>query len=93
VSGGTPRTSPDQAKHLEALLLVEMFRADQDVVRVETFPYMTIAVVRGTESAEPACRCYRCGVLLTVELVKVDRQRSFGTADFVRPACDRCWAG
>jgi len=44
---------------------------------------------------EPACRCYRCGVLLTVDTVTVDRivpGAHGGTyrRNNIRPACGPC---
>lgn len=63
---------------------------------IELFPGpLVVAVVTGTEGAEPACRCYRCGQLLTVDTVTVDRIRpgcQGGTyrRDNIRPACGTC---
>lgn len=47
------------------------------------------------ETGEPACRCYRCGVLLTVDTVTVDRiipgcKGGRYVRDNIRPACGRC---
>jgi hypothetical protein len=71
--------------------LVETYRADFDA-----FVYkgvITGAVKRG--DGQPACRCYRCGELLTVETVTVDRRVpgiEGGTYDKsnIRPACGPC---
>jgi hypothetical protein len=64
--------------------LVETYRADEDVV-----------ISLDTMEQVPACRCYRCGRLLTVDTVTVDRIRpgcKGGTyrRDNIRPACGRC---
>jgi 5-methylcytosine-specific restriction endonuclease McrA len=76
--------------------LVLTYRANVDVVAIE-LPYgpVMVEVVAGTEGAEPACRCYRCGVLLTEDTVTVDRIKPGcrgGTyrRDNIRPACGRC---
>lgn len=44
---------------------------------------------------EPACRCYRCGDLLTVDTVSPDRiipgcEGGTYKRNNIRPACDRC---
>lgn len=44
---------------------------------------------------QPACRCYRCGCLLTAATITVDRikpKAHGGTyrRDNIRPACDPC---
>jgi hypothetical protein len=44
---------------------------------------------------EPACRCFRCGILLTIETLTVDRiepGRDGGTyrRENIRPACQPC---
>lgn len=74
--------------------LVETFRADVDV-----HPYAT-STIRGYLGVPhgmgtPACRCYRCGMLLTVDTVTVDRIKPGcrgGTyrRDNIRPACGPC---
>ena len=76
--------------------LVETYRANVDVVVIELFHGpIVVETVRDTEGAQPACRCYRCGVLLTVDTVTVDRIRpgcQGGTyrRDNIRPACGTC---
>jgi hypothetical protein len=67
--------------------LVTAFRADMDVLRVElVHGPLDVPVLPGDSNAMRACRCYRCGALLTVEAVQVDRFGSLG----VRPACEGC---
>ena len=72
------------------------FRADKDVVVIDLFyGPMTVEVETGTEGAQPACRCYRCGVLLTADTVTADRikpgcQGGTYRRDNIRPACGRC---
>jgi hypothetical protein len=44
---------------------------------------------------EPACRCYRCGHLLTVDTVSADRiipgcRGGTYRRNNIRPACERC---
>jgi hypothetical protein len=46
-------------------------------------------------AGEPACRCYRCGVLLTVDTVSADRikpgcQGGTYRRSNIRPACVSC---
>jgi 5-methylcytosine-specific restriction endonuclease McrA len=75
--------------------LVDTYRADVDVVAA-TYPVVrprvrTVSLGRGV----PACRCYRCGTLLTVETVSVDRivPGCLGGTyrrDNIRPACAWC---
>lgn len=74
--------------------LVEAFRANVDLGTVrpgEAWCYRTVPVGHGV----PACRCYRCGVLLTVDTVTADRilPGMLGgryTRDNIRPACATC---
>lgn len=88
--------------------LVETYRANVDLILVEwafggvsldTF-VVTVAELRtfpGVVSAEavPACRCYRCGALLTAETLTVDRiipgcKGGTYRRDNIRPACGPC---
>jgi hypothetical protein len=76
--------------------LVEHYRADLDLPadprhRAALLPFD--GVPRGT--GVPACRCYRCGRLLTVETVSPDRRIpgcEGGTyaRENIRPACEPC---
>ncbi len=76
--------------------LVETFRADRDVITIELHHGpLIIDVDPGTEGSEPACRCYRCGCLLTADTLTVDRIRpgcQGGTyrRDNIRPARGWC---
>lgn len=77
--------------------LVQTYRANRDVVMVEmrSGPPLIVDVNPGTEGSSPACRCYRCGLLLTVETVTVDRivpgcQGGTYRRDNIRPCCGRC---
>lgn len=72
--------------------LVHTYRADVDVAWTAIGPGPH-PVEFGT--GEPACRCYRCGALLTVETVTADRIKpgcEGGTyrRDNIRPACGSC---
>ena len=78
--------------------LVETYRANQDfsIERVEIGGEI-VEHPKGTWPGygEPACRCYRCGVLLTVDTVTVDRITpgcKGGTyrRNNIRPACGPC---
>lgn len=69
--------------------LVETFRADEDYVST------VVGLLGSTELRAPACRCYRCGVLLTTETVTVDRiipgcQGGTYRRNNIRPACGPC---
>lgn len=80
--------------------LVTTYRADVDAVTVPRLqiynndpPVEVIGQVPLGEG-EPACRCYRCGCLLTVDTVTVDRIKpgvKGGTyaRPNIRPACAR----
>ncbi len=70
--------------------LVETFQANRDLVGSWRGSYAT-AVGTGV----PACRCYRCGTLLTVATVTVDRivpgcRGGTYRRDNIRPACASC---
>lgn len=79
--------------------LVDTYRADMDSLVVEVrlsaevvYPIqIEVPLGRG----EPACRCYRCGTLLTVQTVGADRivpgcQGGTYRRDNIRPACGPC---
>jgi len=73
--------------------LVETYRADVDAVELD-FPLL-YALHTELGLGVPACRCYRCGVLLTADTVTVDRIKPGcrgGTyrRDNIRPACAPC---
>lgn len=86
--------SPERRRRRE--WLVACFRANRDVIVIELFHGpMAVEVDLGTEGAQPACRCYRCGALLTVDTVTVDRikpgcQGGTYRRDNIRPACGPC---
>lgn len=69
--------------------LVQTFRADRDASDFD-LP-IAVALYLGV----PACRCYRCGVLLTVETVTADRivpgclGGTYRRSN-IRPACGPC---
>lgn len=71
--------------------LVETFRADVDLNERSRFHDSRISLGDGT----PACRCYRCGSLLTVAMVTVDRivpgcHGGTYRRNNIRPSCARC---
>lgn len=70
--------------------LVATYRADCDVTLV-----IGLVFPVGLGQGSPACRCYRCGILLTVDTVTVDRiiPGALGGTyrrTNIRPACGRC---
>jgi hypothetical protein len=72
--------------------LVETYRADVDADPSYVVPGR-VGVPLGTGA--PACRCYRCGRLLTVNQVSPDRIKPGcmgGTykRENIRPSCDLC---
>lgn len=81
--------------------LVETYRANVDLVLPKPGDaWLSPLSVRRDRpdlwpDAVPACRCYRCGVLLTVDTVTVDRiipgyQGGTYRRDNIRPACGPC---
>lgn len=83
--------------------LVQTYRADVDVVVLKDLPTPTgeikdvlVPVQPGDDPwAVPACRCYRCGCLLTVDTLTVDRiipgcRGGTYKRSNIRPACARC---
>lgn len=88
-SNANDRGSAEDRKRRRAWL-VENFRADADLLRLYG---AEVATLQGM--GEPACRCYRCGSLLTVDTVTVDRivpgcQGGTYRRNNIRPACGRC---
>ncbi len=88
--GTTNRNDRGNAKDRERrrAWLVETYRADADAYPE---PWTVTSVVR----SEPACRCYRCGTLLTVDTVTVDRiipgcKGGTYRRNNIRPACSSC---
>lgn len=82
--------SEDRRKRRE--WLVRTYRADCDVSMIIG---LVFPVPIGTDGAVPACRCYRCGRLLTVDTVTVDRivpgcQGGTYRRSNIRPACGTC---
>ena len=83
--------------------LIATYRADVDVIRAGLHPDdscyadSTLGHPIGMCPAcsEPTCRCYRCGALLTVDTVTVDRivpgcQGGTYRRTNIRPACALC---
>lgn len=86
--------------------LVGQYRADVDVVAVGTdhldltgpaaeFSRRTYLIPVPYGEGQPACRCYRCGVLLTEETLTVDRiipgcKGGTYRRNNIRPACGTC---
>jgi hypothetical protein len=71
--------------------LVATYRADVDAVELPWGDFLETTLGEGI----PACRCYRCGCVLTAETVTVDRIKPGcrgGTyrRDNIRPACGPC---
>lgn len=82
--------------------LVATYRADVDVVVLRNVGGSGQDVLIPVDprcsdfpDRVPACRCYRCGALLTVETVSADRiipgcQGGTYRRDNIRPCCGRC---
>lgn len=71
--------------------LVETFRANVDANPHHDLRCFPVPLGKGNA----ACRCYRCGALLTVDTVTVDRiipgcQGGTYRRNNIRPACARC---
>lgn len=74
--------------------LVATYRANEDVRVLELY-HGSLVVGVNVGAGEPACRCYRCGKLLTVETLTVDRvvpgcQGGTYARTNIRPACGGC---
>lgn len=73
--------------------MVQNWRADTDAR--DRFGVL-IPADTGDPDAVPACRCWRCGKLLTADTVTIDRWPVPGidggkyTVTNTRPACDKC---
>ncbi len=71
--------------------LIATFRANYDLARIPGLGVIMTPVGEG----QPSCRCYRCGTLLTVDTVTVDRiipgcQGGTYRRNNIRPACGSC---
>lgn len=93
-TNGNARGSVTDRKRRRAWL-VETYRANLDVlvVRLGNGQEIHLDTIRGR--GEPACRCYRCGRLLTVQTVTVDRivpgcRGGTYRRSNIRPACGPC---
>jgi 5-methylcytosine-specific restriction endonuclease McrA len=91
-----------QTRIRRRIWLVETYRANVDLVRTPIGTIYGVASV-GTSAEEwapgctqvPACHCYRCGVLLSVDTVTVDRiipgiKGGTYRRNNIRPACLGC---
>ena len=88
-------SSEDRRKR--KLWLIETFRADVDLWKpIPAFPaYEIPAGTRSGEEVQKCCRCYRCGFLLTILTVTVDRivpgcQGGTYRRNNIRPSCQPC---
>lgn len=91
-SNGNARGGSEDRKRRRAWL-VETYRADADLIVIPFDPPVTTQTIRGM--GVPACRCYRCGKLLTVDTVTVDRiipgiHGGTYRRNNIRPACGYC---
>ena len=94
-TNGNRRGSSESRRRRRAWL-VETFRADVDVLA--TLRDATAAAGAAENYPEiwlKACRCYRCGTLLTIDTVTVDRiipgaQGGTYRRSNIRPACGPC---
>jgi 5-methylcytosine-specific restriction endonuclease McrA len=94
-NGNRRGNSEDRRRRRE--WLVETYRANVDLTwdwfGSQRFDWLPVEVSCG--AGEPACRCYRCGCLLTVDTVTADRiipGAEGGTyrRNNLRPACGPC---
>lgn len=102
------RGSAEDRRRRRAWLL-ETYRADVDLGRFEIarwdhstpgsldFAESTLWVYRPVPRGQgvPACRCYRCGCLLTIDTLTVDRIKPGALGgtyarNNIRPACSPC---
>lgn len=94
-TNGNARGGSDERRRRREWL-VQTFRANRDVIVIHLFHGpLVVEVDPGTEGAEPTCRCYRCGVLLTATTLTVDRilpgcQGGTYRRTNIRPACGTC---
>lgn len=91
-SNGNQRGS-SYSRRVRREWLVTTYRANVDVPDFHDLQLPVDGVPLGM--GEPACRCYRCGDLLTVETVTVDRiipgcQGGTYRRNNIRPACGPC---
>lgn len=89
--GGSP------ARRRRREWLVATYRANRNVtvIVMRDGGQLLVDVDLDTEGSFPACRCYRCGQLLTEDTVTVDRiipgcQGGTYRRDNIRPACGPC---
>lgn len=94
-NGNSRGSSEDRLRRRE--WLVATFRADFDlqtlILGSLQAPQHWVPTAR--DEGTPACRCYRCGKLLTVDTVTVDRiipgcQGGTYRRNNIRPACGAC---
>lgn len=95
-TNGNARGGSEERRRRRAWL-IETYRANRDVVviKLREGEPLILDVEPGTEGSSPACRCYRCGLLLTEETVTVDRiipgcRGGTYRRDNIRPACGTC---
>lgn len=75
--------------------LVTTYRANLDVLVVRLGNGTEIRLDTRFGQGQPACRCYRCGRLLTIDTVTVDRivpgcRGGTYRRENIRPACGPC---
>lgn len=97
-SNGNSAGSAEDRRRRRAWLL-ETYRADVDVFSGErggtSFWDKGGVLAAPLGEGDPACRCYRCGLLLLLETLTVDRikpgcQGGTYRRDNIRPACGGC---
>jgi hypothetical protein len=92
-TNGNARGGSDERRRRRAWL-VETYRANEDVHVIELY-HGSIVVGVNLGDGVPACRCYRCGVLLTEDTLTVDRikpgcQGGTYVRSNIRPSCQPC---
>lgn len=93
-SNGNARGNASDRQRRRAWL-VDTYRANRDVLVLKLGNGTEIPLDTLFGRGEPACRCYRCGQLLTVDTVTVDRiipgcRGGTYRRDNIRPACGPC---
>jgi hypothetical protein len=94
-NGNARGGSEDRRRRREWLVMTYRANVDAIVIELSDGHHVFIEVDPGTERSQLACRCYRCGVLLTADTVTVDRiipgcRGGTYRRENIRPACGRC---
>ncbi|MFT4081158.1 MAG: HNH endonuclease [Nocardioides sp.] len=96
-NGNARGSSEDRRRRREWLVMTYRANVDAQVLDREAHDAAFVCIPRQCPHwlSVPACRCYRCGELLTVDTVTVDRivpgcKGGTYRRNNIRPACQRC---